>query len=267
MGPAELIACGFVAYLAVAAWVIRLPRQRHLLITILATLTIGGIAALAATAWPRTELIRSLWPSLYVLIGYRLSGLLANLPSSHLEARFERIDRRLFAYGPIQAFLTRAPRIVLECLELAYLSCAPLIVAGCVVVQTTPPPPSVDRFWTVVLLAMFSCYGTLPWLQTRPPRSVEDTPPGGLHRLTARRLNLALLRHGSVGWNTFPSAHASGGLSTALVVTSAEPLLGVAFLVVVIGIALGSVIGRYHYAVDTILGLLVGMAAWLLVGR
>jgi membrane-associated phospholipid phosphatase len=65
--------------------------------------------------------------------------------------------------------------------------------------------------------------------------------------------------------NTLPSGHAAGALATALAVGSVVPLAGVVFLLLAASIALATVLGRYHYVVDTVLGVLVAAAAWSLM--
>ena len=121
------------------------------------------------------------------------------------------------------------------------------------------------RYWAVVFAAELACYAMLPWLQTRPPRALEAAPAGGTDD-PMRRLNLAVLQRGSIEVNTLPSAHAAGAIALALVMIDALPVIGVGFLAIAIGITAATVLGRYHYLVDAVLGMLVGAAAWLVVG-
>ena len=58
-----------------------------------------------------------------------------------------------------------------------------------------------------MLAAEFVCFSALPWLQARPPRTLEPTTA---RATTARRLNIAVLNHGSTQANTIPSGHAAG---------------------------------------------------------
>jgi membrane-associated phospholipid phosphatase len=117
-----------------------------------------------------------------------------------------------------------------------------------------------------VFAAELACYATLPWLPSRPPR-VLDAPaepamPGAL-----RALNLGLLAHGSVQANTIPSGHAAGAVAVALSVYSTSPAAGLVFLMAAAGITVATVLGRYHYAVDSILGVIVAIVFWLLLGH
>ncbi len=130
-------------------------------------------------------------------------------------------------------FERRAPRALLEYLELAYLLCYAVVPAGYACLVLAGHDAEGNRpFWSVVLLAAFTCYGLLPWLPTRAPRAIE--PSRGAIRSSIRRLNLAVLNRASVQWNTFPSGHTAASLATALAVGSYMPLAGVVLGVVAI---------------------------------
>jgi undecaprenyl-diphosphatase len=77
-------------------------------------------------------------------------------------------------------------------------------------------------------------------------------------------LNELILRVGSVQVNTFPSGHAAGALATALAVAAVSPAAGWAFGALALGIVAASIVGRYHYMADSIAGLLVAVAAFLI---
>jgi membrane-associated phospholipid phosphatase len=138
-----------------------------------------------------------------------------------------------------------------------------VIPLGALVVWMAGPERALDRFWTVVLVSGFACYGALPWIQTRPPRIVERSSFTMAERGSSlRRLNLAILERGSVGVNTLPSGHAATAVATALAVVSCTQAVGAVFVAAAALIAVATIVGRYHYAVDTVLGVLVGVAAW-----
>ena len=80
-----------------------------------------------------------------------------------------------------------------------------------------------------------------------------------------RRVNDLVLRRGSIHVNTFPSGHAAGALATALAVAHISPAAGYAFGIVALGIAAGSIVGRYHYAADSLAGLIVPIVVWLIL--
>jgi membrane-associated phospholipid phosphatase len=123
----------------------------------------------------------------------------------------------------------------------------------------------VPRFWAAVLTAEFACYGMLPWIPTRPPRSLEQPAGPPLPASQVRRLNLDIATRASIQVNTLPSGHAAGAVATALCVASTVPQAAGVFAAIAASITVATVIGRYHYLVDSALGVLVGTAAWALV--
>ena len=156
----------------------------------------------------------------------------------------------------------RAPRPVIELLELAYLCCYPMVPIGFACLYVAGLREESDRFWTAVLLAVFGCYGVLPWLPTRPPRAIEGAPmrSSGL----VRRVNLRVLGLASIQLNTFPSGHAAASLATALAVGARLPLVGLPLGLLALAIAIGSVVGRYHYAADALAGAALALLGFVI---
>jgi membrane-associated phospholipid phosphatase len=122
-----------------------------------------------------------------------------------------------------------------------------------------------DTFWLAVLVSVLPCYGLLPLVATRPPRALLTPPPGvAAHQSLARQANVRFLSTFGNGWNTLPSGHAAGAAAIALLVSRSGSPLAPLFILLAGGIALGTVRGRYHYAVDTVVGVALGLAAGLL---
>jgi membrane-associated phospholipid phosphatase len=69
-----------------------------------------------------------------------------------------------------------------------------------------------------------------------------------------RIFNRWILKHGSIHAISFPSAHVASAFAIAFVLLRYSPWIGAVFLVIAILISLGAVIGRYHYALDVLMG-------------
>ena len=208
--------------------------------------------------------MQHIMPLIYLLVGYWLPALLVRMPDPRVEQRLLRFDHALFGAEGLARFQQRAPRALVEYLELAYLLCYAVVPAGfAILVAGGHGEDVIDQFWSVVLLAAFTCYGALPWLPTRAPRAVERQPD--TTRSSIRRLNLAVLDRASVQWNTFPSGHTAASLATAFAVAGYMPGAGVALGLIALSIAAGSVVGRYHYAADAFAGALVAVLAFVMV--
>ena len=244
-----LVTAAYFAYLAGIAVARRRWRPAALALTALVILFTVGMA--------------SILPLVYLLAGYWLPAMLVREPNTRLERRLLDVDRTLFGAQGLERFANAAPRVVIEYLELAYLLCYAVVPAGfAILLMAGHGGDTLDTFWSIVLFAAFVCYGLLPWLPTRAPRAIE--PPLHGTRSSIRHLNLAVLNRASVQWNTFPSGHTAASLATALAVGIHMPVAGVVLGVVALSIAAGSVVGRYHYAADAIIGAAVAVLAFVM---
>jgi membrane-associated phospholipid phosphatase len=250
----------FFAYLLLvisARWMLRRHAATRL------PLAVGGsILGIAAVLFvERTTqpdvLTEWLWPPAILLLAYWTSGLLFVRPVGWQERMLLWLDDRLH----IRAAARSIPRLGAELLEAAYVGVYPLVLAGFLIHLVFAPQPDPARFWAVVLVTDFICFGFLPWIQTRPPRALEPDPswPSAL-----RAFNLRLLGATSIQVNTFPSGHAAEALAAALLVFDHDvPVPIVAFMfAAALAVAAGAVLGRYHYALDAFTGWIVAIAVY-----
>ena len=241
----------YFAYLAVLALVMPAPRPRKLRVLAVSTAT---IAAASLVGMPHIV------PLAYLLVGYWLPAYLVSSPNRQVESRLIGFDRWLMGEWGMHAF-RRAPFAVRQYFELSYLLCYAVPLAGYLWLAAAGFSDATTFFWEVVLSASFLCYGLLPLIPSRAPRIVEAVQASS--SAGVRQLNLAILTHASVQWNTFPSGHTAASVATALAVAPYVPVAGVVIGLVAASIAAGSVIGRYHYAADAIAGVLVAIVAFV----
>ena len=259
------VALGYVSYLAVVSIARRDFAAARAPLFIAAGVAWGAQAVVVV--FGRAELSPALevvLPSIVLLTGYWLSGLFFVRPDPRIERWLLSVDERVLTRPGVLSWFQQAPRLVTEYFELAYLLVYLAVPAGAVTLALGGHTDRIGRFWTIVLVAEFACYGMLPWIQTRPPR-VFDTWAGAGPHTPIRRFNHAIVNRASIQANTVPSGHAAGALATALAVGSSMPAAGAAFLVLAVCIAAATVLGRYHYVIDTVLGAIVALAAWLVV--
>ena len=245
----------FFTYCAALAFTLAPPARNRVLAGVATGLLLTG----AWTAAPRFRILHD-WvlPPLVLLVAYWTSGALFTAPTVRVEAWLASIDRRL----GIRRLAAHAPRAIAELLELSYVWVYPVIPVSLAIHVLGTPAPDPSRFWSVILITDYICFATLPWIQTRPPRALEDGDPW---RSSVRRFNLRLLGETSIGVNTFPSGHAAEALAAALLVLGA-PLPLVAWMIAsAAAISAGAVFGRYHYAADAIAGWLVAVVVWTLL--
>jgi membrane-associated phospholipid phosphatase len=245
----------FVYAAGIAATLPRLPaaRRRAALIFAAAGLTLSIVAA----NLPFTPVLHDwLLPPVLLLLGYWTSGLLFVAPMARAERILLGIDDAL----RIRQIASRTPRPVAEFLEFAYAGVYPLIPIALIIQLALTDTADPQRFWTIVLVTDYVCFAVLPWVQTRPPRSLEQGDPW---RARFRRFNVRLLGTASIHVNTFPSGHAAEALAAALLVTDA-PLPWVAWMLFnAAAVSAGAVFGRYHYALDAMTGWAVAVIVWV----
>ena len=212
------------------------------------------VATIAIVAPPTPWLHAWLAPPTVLLLAYWSSGSLFRAPMAAVEAVFERADNALGISR------VRVPRPAAEALEIAYLAVYPLIPIALVI--SLGLASDIDRFWSVVLITDFVCFGMLPWIQTRPPRALAPSVPW---QSTVRGVNMKLLGTTSIDVNTFPSGHAAEAFAIALLLSAAPSPIPALMFALALAISAGAVLGRYHYAVDAIAGWAVALTVWFVV--
>ncbi len=256
----EWIIVSYFVYLAAAALRARLPIGRRAAIVAEAAAAIAIILWVAGFAAGAGLVVRDWAPAAYLLAMYWMPARLVTSSNVSFEAWLASLDRRWLPNGGTM-LADRLPRVALEFIELSYLLCYPLIPIGLGILYAAGARAEVDRYWTAVLLAGALSYGPLPRLATHPPRLGHT--PALPHVSKVRALNLVVLHHGSVQWNTFPSGHVATAVAVALAVTAREPVAGAALGIIAASIAAVSLIGRYHYLADIVAGVAVALVGFL----
>jgi membrane-associated phospholipid phosphatase len=242
------------------------PEFRGARPALVAAAAVAGLIAITPARVAANRAFTIIVPSLVLLAGYRLSGLLFVRTDTRAENALLALDRSCLGQTGLLRAYAAAPRILREYLETSYLLVYVGIPAGALALVVTDHTSRLDEYWSVVLAAEFICYGMLPWIQTRPPMLIQGGHGEALPPMRGvRRLNQLIARRGSIQANTIPSGHAAGAMATALVVMSVAPGIGLLFLVLALSIAVASVLGRYHYAIDSVLGILVALLAWAIL--
>ena len=246
----EWIVLAYFAALIAAAWALPVPTTRRVRATALGAV---ALVSLAASQWVAPTL-RAWLPHFYLVAGYWLPALLVPAsPGGRFEDWLLRRDRAWRRLLPL------APSWLTPLAELAYLMCYPLVPLAFALVWANGDAGDVARFWLAVLLSGYSCYATLPWLVSRPPRLIDIERNDARGALAA--MNTRVLARVSHQFNTFPSGHVAVAASASAAVAMVSLPAGAMIGVVVAAICVGAAAGRYHYVEDVLLGLAVAAAA------
>ena len=146
-------------------------------------------------------------------------------------------------------------------LEVAYLFCYPLVPLGLLALYAVGQRNHTAGFWLVVLVSTYLCYAMTPFVPAYPPRDLAGSQPAQAGK--ARVFNRWILKHGSIHAISFPSAHVASTFAVSLVLLRFTPLFGLISLFISVWISLGAVIGRYHYALDVVLGAATALTVFL----
>jgi membrane-associated phospholipid phosphatase len=126
-----------------------------------------------------------------------------------------------------------------------------------------------DCFLLIYLAGTLLSYAAIPLFPSQPPRIAFPSVAIPHVYTVIRTLNLKLLSGAGIHSGVFPSAHVSSTFAAAWGMFRCLPerrIFGWLFLVYAISVAIATVYGRYHYAVDAIAGIGVSIAAFALAG-
>ncbi len=258
MRVSETVAFVYFLYLAIVCWFRPLTRRHRLEIA-------GGALAMAAVvravAHAGSPAVRNWAPAAYILAGYFVPGRFFERPSLAVENWLMSWDQRLLG-DPAQRFASW-PRPVVAYLDVVYMACFLLLPGGLLALILAGHADAADGYWTLVGGADFAAFLSLTAFQTRPPWALERPPD--LAAPAVHRAALGFVRHGTIGANTFPSGHTAVSFAVAYALLPILPVAGVVALGLSASIALGCIVGRYHYVIDVGAGLVLSLAVWAVV--
>jgi membrane-associated phospholipid phosphatase len=274
MRTSEWIQIVFASVLAVAAWITSLtphplPLRRRWIVAGLAVIAIMIVAlgrfSASFLSPGHLSILRDCLTVVLFLVPYWQTGEFFLQPNLKMQNRLLTFDRWLLPGIAAKSGTERTAIGFL--LEVAYLFCYPLVPLSLLAVHMAGLREKVGGFWFVVLVSTYICYAVTPFVPAFPPRSLicdqADTSVPARDANKGRIFNRWILKHGSIHAISFPSAHVASAFAIALVFLRYAPPLGVVFLVLGVLISFGAVVGRYHYALDVLLGAATALAVFL----
>lgn len=263
MRAAEWINAVYFLFLLGLSWTRPLPHKRRIHVTALTAVGMGllwvGLVLARVTRPSTASVIRDWLPVPLILVAYWQAGQFFTESCERVQSVLIRFDENVFQF--FHSRFRSGFRWSSEYFEISYLFCYPMVPLGVSALYLMHLQDHTDQFWVVVLPATYACYLVLPFLQVLPPWMLSAHTPEA--RAAFRRLNMLINRHLSIGVDTFPSAHVAASLGVALAWLRLSPLVGLLFLWLAINIAISSVVRRYHYTLDVLLGVALALLALL----
>jgi len=224
--------------------------------------------------------LRDWFPCALIPLAYRESALFFTPDPSHrLDSLFILWDRALLQNPWVARGLAILYGYLGPLFEFSYLLCYPLVPLGLLSLilarqygllkwpGSSGADRTIDRYWTAVLLTVFTYYAIYPFFPLTPPRVLFHDLGEPEASSALRNLNLWLLHQNGDQASLFPSGHVAAVTAAGLEVRAALPRLGWAFVFSAVLVTVSTVVGRYHYAADAAAGALVGLVAFLVSRR
>jgi membrane-associated phospholipid phosphatase len=266
---------GALLILAVVVAAVRLPVDREPLLQLLLLhlgLLAGFVVCVAAMIrWEQAPWVQFLRPLVTVAVIFELYSSLGRLGLTAMpysaDALLGRMDTRIFGVNPtfaIEPFLTR-DRV--EFFAFAYGAFIPYINVTIALNCLGRPPVERDQFLTGWVFTYALSYLGYIFIPARGPGywfadEYQSALQGGFFYDVVQR---GVEQTG--GWQgAFPSLHVAGSLYLCLFELRTNRLRGLIFLPLVVLIYGATVVLRYHYVVDLIVGTVVAVIC-LPVGR
>ena len=259
------IAVALALYLAAATWPIwrfaqasgeTAPLAAHLAIL---GYTLALLAAPLVLRRPALDwIVLTIGPVMYV----ELRWIIAGLGAPHRDALVVSWEAALFPGNPSA---TLAPRwhvgAVSELLHLAYAAYYLLVYVPPIVLYARRQRDafvSTMLALTIVYGVCFITYGLFPVDGPRYLIGPAAAPEGPI-----RSFVLELLDRGSSRGTAFPSSHVAASIVSALCALRYQRRVGIVVAVVTAALVVATVYGGFHYAVDALVGVILGVLAWL----
>ena len=266
MRVSECVIAAFFAWTSVLAVTLSITsamRIRALLANLIVLLIYILLLRLQQRRW--VEYARDWVPQALMILAYKQMGWFA--PAQHtntFEHEWIVWDRLLLDTLGGRRLIESFGVILPALLELSYAlvyALPPITVAVLYVIGLRKRS---DTLLTIYLLGLFLCYAQFPFWPSEPPRAVfpgHDMP----NVVTPiRQFNLWLVGSYGIHTSVFPSAHVSGAFAAAMAMAYLAPRrrgLALAYFGYAAFVAIATVYGRYHYAVDAVGGFIVGILA------
>jgi len=232
-----------------------------------------AVAALLITLARQESWIRDLAPLPLTLAAFEvMNWFTPAVRDHHLEQSWIVWDRILFDHYGLRAIIESAGPQLPFLLELVYALVYAVAPVALWALAANGRRDRLNHFWLAYLAGTLAAYALFPYFLSEPPRTAF--PGDNLPHFASflRRFNLWIALHGDIHSSVFPSAHVSSALSAGwgLLATLPEKRwIGWTMAAFGICVAIATVYGRYHYAVDAVAGIAIsflGLAAVKMAG-
>ena len=256
------------AYLAATLW----PMMRYTRATQDTAPLIAHVVALVialAVVLSRGERFRPLRDWLPLVLGpflyIELRWLIAGVGRPHADALIVAWEHSVFGGSPSSTLAPALPFVALsETLHFAYASYYLLIYLPPLILYARGRRVAFSATLLALTITYGVCFTTFLFFPVDGPRFLIG--PAAAPAGPVRTFVVQLLAAGSSRGTAFPSSHVAASVVASLCALRYQRRIGIAVAALTVGLALGAVYGGFHYGVDVLAGLAVGLACWLAAG-
>lgn len=264
----EWILAGYFSYTSVLAVFLPLAVEVRIRILVVSLAILSAYALLrwfdnpAERKW--LEVTRDWLPMALAIVAYRQMGWFATARVHHsLEQSWIGFDKLLLGELGVRHLIEISAPVFPNILELSYLLVYALPAFAMAMLYTQGLRKSADVLLVFYLLGLLLAYAQFPFWPSDPPRTAFPGVEAPSVHSIFREANLVMLGNLGIHTGVFPSAHVSGAFALAFAMRflGFKPWLRRGTLIYAILVAIATVYGRYHYAVDAFAGLGVALVA------
>jgi membrane-associated phospholipid phosphatase len=173
-------------------------------------------------------------------------------------------EQALFGGQPSSDWAAAAPSLWLsEPLHAAYLSYYLIIFVPPLLLYLRGRTTAFRATAFALMLSFFAHYLFFIFFPVQGPRYLVPAPAGELAAGFFYNATHTVLQAGSSQGAAFPSSHVGVSVTQTLLVLRYLPRLAPAIALLTVGLAAGAIYGGFHYAIDAVAGLVLGVAAFL----
>ena len=269
----EWLLIGYFGYVAAIIWAFPLdPQVKWLALAVFVLVASQLVVFAVAESFGSQEffsIARDWIPLALTLVAYREMDWFSPLARNYnLELHWLEWDRRLLYGAGLQRVIEWLGAWLPGYLELCYLLVYAVGVFSVAVLYAEERRELVNRLLLMYLAGTLLAYALFPYFPSDPPRTLfggNDLP----NIVTPlRQFNLWIVSGYGIHSSVFPSAHVSSAFSAAwglLWLLPDKKRFGFLMLVYAVSVAVATMYGRYHYAVDAAAGLGVSVIAALTI--
>jgi membrane-associated phospholipid phosphatase len=231
-------------------------------------LTAAVLAPRARSSGPLGQLLGEFYPLIVIVALYTQVGLLNSAGGVSHDAIVQRWEAVLFGGQPSLAWIRSQPSPRWSTvMHAAYLSYYAILTVPPVVLWLTRRREAARRTLFLMMITFYICYVAFLLFPVAGPRYLFPLAENEATAVPLAVFTHRLLAEGSAWGTAFPSSHVAVAVVAAWCGWRFLRPLGAVLVPAAVLLALGTVYGQFHYAVDALAGAVLGVLVLLGEGQ